>query len=390
MINKTILIVDDEAHIRNDLVSYLSKKRKFSPNLVSTFNDALLTVKIEGSNFDHAIIDLKLDNPSEYGGIQVFLAIKKHHPTVTPIILSAYPFAGEVESEFRRIFRQEIKDEIQCEVLLREVQDNYISKGGEKNYMLAILEKLEELEEKKHREMCDAKYGCFYALLIAESDYEQTTKLTCPIDDARKLKDVLLSRYLFSDESVELLEEPDRKTILGKFAELSKRMTPQDNLLIFYAGHGHWDEDCKDGYWLPKNAELDNRSEWVSYSDVRQHLKRIQSKHILLINDACFGGGVTREIPDTNVTTAQVYAPLSRKAMTSGALQSVPDKSVFMKYLLHGLENNGEEYLATPSLYAKIFDGVQSEVRHLQPEYNLIPDTGDKGGHFVFVQKSIK
>lgn len=388
MANKTILVVDDEKHIRDDLTAYFNRRKLFFTWTASTLNDALHTVKTEGRNFDYAVIDLKLDSPSEYGGMQVFLAIKQHHPNVTPIVLSAYPFAGEVESEFRRIFRQEIQDEVQCEALLREVQDNYISKGGEKNYMLAILEKLEELEEKKHREMCDAKYGCFHALLIAENDYAQAPKLTCPIDDARRLKDVLLSRYLFSDESVELLEEPDRKTILGKLTELSKRMTPRDNLLIFYAGHGRWDDDCNDGYWLPKNAETDNRAEWVSYSDVRQHLKRIQSKHILLINDACFGGGITREIP--NVTTAQAYEPLSRKAMTSGALQSVPDKSIFMKHLLHELENNSEEYLVTPSLYSKIYRGVQGEECNLQPEYNSIRETGDKGGHFVFVRKPVK
>jgi len=134
---EAILIVDDEAHIRNNL-------REFLEDYEITDVDSREKVEevIKTRHFDYAIIDLKLDNSSEYGGVEVFRLMKQTQPTVHCIILSAYPLEGEVE----RQFNESLKNEPNSDMILREAKENYISKGGERNYILAVIDKLDELK----------------------------------------------------------------------------------------------------------------------------------------------------------------------------------------------------------------------------------------------------
>jgi len=134
---EAILIVDDEAHIRNNL-------REFLEDYEITDVDSREKVEevIKTRHFDYAIIDLKLDNSSEYGGVEVFRVMKQTQPTVHCIILSAYPLEGEVE----RQFNESLKNEPNSDMILKEARENYISKGGERNYILAVVDKLNELK----------------------------------------------------------------------------------------------------------------------------------------------------------------------------------------------------------------------------------------------------
>lgn len=135
---KAVLIIDDEEHIRKYLKEYLESN--YTVYSVPTIEKA--KVLIEKQKLDYAIIDLKLDNTSEYGGIQVFQFLKRRQPDVKVIILSAYYFDEDVEEEFKR----HLKEETESTKLLKEARKNYISKGGEKNYILAVLEKLKSLD----------------------------------------------------------------------------------------------------------------------------------------------------------------------------------------------------------------------------------------------------
>jgi hypothetical protein len=122
--------------------------------------------------------------------------------------------------------------------------------------------------------------------------------------------------------------------------QLARRLTENDNLLIFYAGHGHWDEGLNQGFWLPADAKEASRAEWLSNSTIREYIQGIKSKHTLLITDACFGGGILRTrtaFSGASRAIAELYKLPSRKAITSGTRNVVPDKSVFVEYLIKRL-----------------------------------------------------
>jgi hypothetical protein len=135
----------------------------------------------------------------------------------------------------------------------------------------------------------------YHALFIAVEDYESNdiSKLDYAISDARRLRDVLISHYMFEKENTVLLENPNRRTIYKTLQGLRSKLTDKDNLLIFYAGHGYWLEDMRQGFWLPRDSSgINDPSDWIPNSNIRDYIKAIKAKHILLIADACFSGGM--------------------------------------------------------------------------------------------------
>jgi hypothetical protein len=177
---------------------------------------------------------------------------------------------------------------------------------------------------------------------------------------------------------------------------MTEKLKPEDNLLIFYAGHGQWDEQRKQGYWLPRDAMRDRRADWISNSDLRDVIRGIKAKHILLISDACFAGGIflAREVfgPASSAIAELDNLP-SRTAMTSGALTTVPDRSVFVEYLLKRLRESTEEALPALELFSKLRlpvisnTPVQRDGSRPTPRYGTIFEVGDEGGDFIFVRR---
>lgn len=232
-----------------------------------------------------------------------------------------------------------------------------------------------------------------YALLIGVQEYQDSAivSLNEPLKDAAQLKEILITQYLFDSVDVTILANPTFEEINVAFDELSHRITPNDNLLIFYAGHGYFDEKTNIGYWLPADAKEKNRAKWFRNSALVENIGAINSKHTLLIADACFSGGIfkTRSVGALNnasVDIANLMKRASRKAMTSGSLTTVPDKSVFMKYLLKTLDENENKYLPSEEL----FDVVRMAMRNnagTKPLYGEIQNAGDEGGDFVLMRR---
>ena len=170
---------------------------------------------------------------------------------------------------------------------------------------------------------------------------------------------------------------------------LTKHITSNDNLLIFYAGHGSFDKDANIGYWLPSNAREISTAEWFGNSQLVDYLKKIKSKHTLLITDACFSGSIfTARSAFSGATLAieKLYELPSRKAMTSGTLTEVPDQSSFAMYLIDRLENNMEQYISAQQLFSNIRDAVINNSDAV-PQYGEIKNVGDEGGDFIFIRK---
>ena len=63
------------------------------------------------------------------------------------------------------------------------------------------------------------------------------------------------------------LINPSRKDITSKLSKLEKTINKNDSLLIYFAGHGILKDDY--GYWLPKDAELEDDSYWLSNDYVK-------------------------------------------------------------------------------------------------------------------------
>jgi TolB-like protein len=234
--------------------------------------------------------------------------------------------------------------------------------------------------------------GKYHAIVISENQYQDPniSDLVEPKNDADKLVALLTSKYFFQAADITRLIDPTRADIYQAIEKKTKSLSIDDNLLVFYAGHGYWDEQLKMGYFLPADAQASSKSNWISNADLSLYLSAIQSNHILLISDACFSGGIfkMRSLSDMDQGTSRLYSLKSRKAITSGNLKEVPDNSILMRFLLKELEQNQRPFLSSDKLFYSVRANILNNST-TQPMYGVIFGTGDEGGEFVFYNPGV-
>ena len=320
-------------------------------------------------------------------------AIKTYKPEITVI--------GKItdnESGINRFFINSQKYALTEDGLF--AQDIPLEKGENKISIIAIDNKDNYTEQSifvqyaPKSEIITARLdvkGKYYAILIGIDKYDDPNlmDLDNPVDDAEKLYEVLLSDYYFDKDNIMLIKNAKRADITNALDIMAEKLTKEDNLLIFYAGHGWWDEQANVGYWLPNDARISRKAEWFRNSTLCDYLKEINSKHTLLIADACFGGAIfkTRSVSMEAPKAIQMLYDLpSRKAMTSGTLTEVPDRSSFVKYFIERLSNNDDKYISSEQLFSSFRIAVINN-SDVIPQYGEIKNVGDEGGDFIFIKK---
>ncbi len=233
--------------------------------------------------------------------------------------------------------------------------------------------------------------GKYFALIIGVNDYQDINinSLDKPVQDAQKLYNALTTYYTFDPENVKFLKNPTYEEIIGALDWYSGKLTASDNLLIFYAGHGHWDEQRQLGYWLPSDAKKSSTASWLRNSTLKDYIGTIQTQHTLLIADACFSGGIFKTraaFADASKAINKLYEMPSRKAMTSGTLTEVPDESIFLKLLVKRLEQNEVKYISSEALFASFREGVLNNSPTV-PQFGTVHGAGDEGGDFIFIRR---
>ena len=232
----------------------------------------------------------------------------------------------------------------------------------------------------------------YHALLIASQDYTDASipDLENPIKDAKELSIILQDNYTFPSKNIETVYNRSREEIMQAIVQKCNSLSENDNLLIFYAGHGIGEKDKfgdVDGYWIPSSAKKGLNPTYISSDDINKALKRSNAKHILVIADACFSGAFTRELPgDASVGVQKQYSVPSRKIMASGNMEPVPDNSRFVFYLKKNLTENKEKYLTSKKLFDSFYEAILNN-SDTSPQYAAIKNVGDEGGEFVFIKK---
>lgn len=240
--------------------------------------------------------------------------------------------------------------------------------------------------------------GKYYALIIGIDAYSGDWKpLKNAVNDARAVEQQLRKNYEFQTIRTLYNEKATRTNILKEYEWLMANLKETDNLLIFYSGHGDYNESLQRGYWVPVDATSSSVSGLISNSDIQSFLAGIKSKHTFLIADACFSGdifrGKTLTIPYENSFKYynQIYTKPSRTALTSGGIEPVMDggkegHSVFSYYLLKSLSNNDNMFFDASQLYNDIKVAIINNSNQT-PGFNPIVNTGDEGGQFIFIKK---
>lgn len=246
--------------------------------------------------------------------------------------------------------------------------------------------------KKKSNNFAHINFGNYYALIIGNNKYKTLKQLECAKEDAKVMADLLEKKYNFTTD---LKLDATRSDIILSLDELRKKLTPNDNLLIYYAGHGWLDTYADEGYWLPIDASQDNSLNWISSSKITASIKAIQAKHVLVIADSCYAGKLIRDVTrGIGVTKTKNYFETiskrkARSVLCSGGLEPVADSfgdsghSIFAAALIDVLNQN-KSVMDTTELFSKIRRPVMLNADQT-PEYSDIRKAGHQGGEFLFV-----
>jgi len=234
------------------------------------------------------------------------------------------------------------------------------------------------------------EYGNYHALVIGNNDYRHLGDLETAINDANAIGRVLKDDYGFA---VKVLINATRADILDTFSQYRRKVSAKDNLLIYFAGHGHLDRDMDEGYWLPIDAVEDSFTNWISNSSIISSVRGMQAKHVMVVADSCFSGTLVRAVKITPRTpgSLQKFVNLkARTALTSGGIEPVTDvgggqHSVFARAFLSLLEQN-PAVMNGQELFVALRRKVQLNADQI-PEYGDIRKAGHDGGDFLFVRQ---
>ena len=269
-----------------------------------------------------------------------------------------------------------------------------------------------KVKTKKESTLFEGKiYDNLWAVVIGINKYKHWDNLEYAVNDARSVKNLLVSKFGFrSDHILELIDGEatlvNIRTTLG--GVLPQKAKKNDGVLIFFAGHGETvelPEGGNLGYLVPVDGS-DEKSEYFAtllpMTQIRVICNLIAAKHIFFVVDACYSGlaasserGMSAE---TEHFVSQLASMRSRQILTAGGQgEPVVEKSewghsAFTFKFLEGLESgaadNDQDGVITAGEIANYIKTRVPKISNNRqtPQFkNLTNDEGE----FVFIRTDV-
>jgi hypothetical protein len=234
------------------------------------------------------------------------------------------------------------------------------------------------------------------ALFIGIDKYENWPTLKTPVRDCQALAEVLQKQYGFKVKTL-FNEEATSAAVLKAIKELLRKTSAQDEVIIYYAGHGYRDPELETGYWVPVNGGKDSASGFIANSVLADSLKKLKCRHLLLVSDSCFSGTLYKQLRDVEIEENKeemAQEKPSRQCFTSGSEeQKVVDEGVegghspFAYYFKENLLRNKKEQLPVSAVVKEVKLAMERNTSQ-KPCFGPLLSMGDQGGELYFCRKS--
>jgi len=250
----------------------------------------------------------------------------------------------------------------------------------------------------------DDIYDNSYALIIGIDKYENVQPLNYAVKDAETIQDILVNTFDFPKDNVRLLknEEATLLNIKNSLAEISSSAGENDRVLIYFAGHGDtYDlpEGGEMGYLLPIDGKKDNLfATSIPMNNIKSISSMSNSKHMLFLIDACYGGLLTIGSRGINPTTPNYIDKITkdkgRQIITAGGRgEQVIEKSewghsAFTLNLKRGLKEGNADMDADGYITANELGLFLNKKVTIDSDNQQTPQYGrmtSQEGEFVFV-----
>lgn len=239
--------------------------------------------------------------------------------------------------------------------------------------------------------------GKNYLFAIGIDMYLYQPRLYNAVKDAQDVVNVLTNRYQFADDEEQIIQLYNEKAtqggIINKLKELSRMITDQDNLMIYFSGHGEFDEVFDVGFWIPYDGEPGNIGSYISFDLITKSLKAIKSFHTFVVADSCYSGSFFTERRAAGDVKSYLESIPSRWLLTAGRNEVVADgkpgdNSPFADAILWRLKNNNEERLRVSDFCNYVIVDVGNNAQQV-PRAAPLHGVGDRGGEFMFRLKEV-
>jgi len=246
-------------------------------------------------------------------------------------------------------------------------------------------------------------YKDYHAVVIGVSDYDHWPKLPNAAKDAQEVFEAV---KLLGFE-VKLVTNPTYQQLRQVLNELTYKYGREQNraLLFYYAGHGETEimaDGTRLGYIIPRDCPLlredpqgfVNRA--ISMKDIEAYSLRIRSKHLLMLFDSCFSGSLFSMVRAVPEDISEKSSHPVRQYITAGTEEEqVPDKSLFKRSLLVGLQGDADltsdGYITGSELGLYLADKVVKYTKGKQhPQYGKINNPELDRGDFIFVPIKVR
>jgi uncharacterized caspase-like protein len=230
-----------------------------------------------------------------------------------------------------------------------------------------------------------AANGAYYALIVGINQYPHWPQLRTAVSDAQGVDAVLRQRYGFETRLL-LDAQATRVNILNAFSDYRRRLRDNDNLLIYYAGHGA--RDGGKAYWLPVDSDPDSSANWIIADELTKDMSVIPARHVLVISDSCYSGGLTSRDAALNTAPTDranyiqtMLRSKSRVLISSGRDEPVADSgsgghSIFAGAILNGLAHFPDQVFTANNLFSRYVQEPVAGGSAQVPLFQMIQNSG--------------
>jgi len=268
----------------------------------------------------------------------------------------------------------------------------------------------------------DRPRGRSVAVLIANAHYvdRKWQALDFPELEIRDMQRTLQDSYGFEATSLKdgegkeislVLVDQTKTAIIATMETVAGLLGPNDQLLVYYSGHGWMPPNMGEAFWVPRDAKGESLFTYISSDEISKTFAQSSVGHWLVISDSCRSGcmwgrcgnmkaPVPASVAESDPAYYQGVARInrlvpSRNAFTSGANEDVPSSRIFNSWLLKHLKAPTKTAFTGSQLHnwiqAKLAGDARPGATGQVSLYFVIPaGGGDKGGDFAFFHSDRK
>jgi hypothetical protein len=220
--------------------------------------------------------------------------------------------------------------------------------------------------------------------LIGINEYKHKPLNSC-VKDVQDFKQALLDRYDFELNDIYEVYDNDAtlKNIYDALDKYVMTLKESDNLIIYYSGHGSYNQNLEMGYWVPIDGTKGDSS-YLSNQTLVSFLEKMKAQHIFLISDSCFSASLLRTI--STKQNSDYERKKSRWALVSAFEEALDsnrgENSLFGETIINFLEQQTTDFKVSDLItYIK----NEYEINQLQtPQGHPIAIKGHEGGELFF------